>query len=199
MVREYVRTKKHQETKHPFPSHMETEFRFQNTETILSKTPKLSVSETPKLSVSKTPKLSVSKRPKQNSVSTPLETKFCFHSTQNKILFPLHSKQNSVSRLHYSINPNRFVCPRDGQPHHGSKAAQYHRRTTYDQVHGLVDRTNGANGCPRQNNSMGQTPWLLALVLDNVDYATVTRKAVTLTNRLVQPPAVNPAIKDDTP
>jgi hypothetical protein len=32
---------------------------------------------------------------KQNSVSTPLETEFCFHSTRNKI--PLHSKQNSVS------------------------------------------------------------------------------------------------------
>jgi hypothetical protein len=37
------------------------------------------------------------------------------------------------------------------------------------------------------------------LVLNNVDYATVTRQAVKLTNRLVQPPAVNPAIKDNTP
>jgi hypothetical protein len=39
----------------------------------------------------------------------------------------------------------------------------------------------------------------LALVLDNVDYATVTRKAVTSTDRLVQPPAVNPAIEDNSP
>jgi hypothetical protein len=39
----------------------------------------------------------------------------------------------------------------------------------------------------------------LALVLNDVDYATVTCRAVTSTARLVQPPAVNPAIKDDTP
>jgi hypothetical protein len=39
----------------------------------------------------------------------------------------------------------------------------------------------------------------LALVLDNFDYATVTCRAVTLTDRLVQPPAVNPTIKDYTP
>ncbi len=95
IVPEYIRTKKHQETKHPFPSHKETEFRFQDTETILSKTPKLFVSKTPKLSVSKMPKLSVSETPKRNSVSTPLETEFCFHSTRNKI--PLHLKRNSVS------------------------------------------------------------------------------------------------------
>ncbi len=37
------------------------------------------------------------------------------------------------------------------------------------------------------------------MVLDDVDYATVTRRAVTLTDRLVQSPAVNPAIKDNTP
>jgi hypothetical protein len=95
VVREYVRTKKHQETNHPFPSHKETEFHFRDTKTILSKTPKLSVSETPKLFVSEMPKLSVSETPKWNSVSTPLETEFCFHSTQNKI--PLHLKRNSVS------------------------------------------------------------------------------------------------------
>ncbi len=49
--------------------------------------------------------------------STTLKKKLCFHSTQNKILFPLHSKQNyvfllhskqnSVSSLPYSINPNK--------------------------------------------------------------------------------------------
>ncbi len=39
----------------------------------------------------------------------------------------------------------------------------------------------------------------LALALDDVNYATVTRRAVTLTVRLVQPLTVNPAIKDDTP
>ena len=39
----------------------------------------------------------------------------------------------------------------------------------------------------------------LALVLDNVDYATVTCQAVKSTVHLVQPPAVNPAIKDNTP
>ncbi len=60
VLREYVRTKKHQETKHTFCSLTETEFHFQDTETILSKTPKFSVSETPK----QMPKLSVSKTPK---------------------------------------------------------------------------------------------------------------------------------------
>jgi hypothetical protein len=39
----------------------------------------------------------------------------------------------------------------------------------------------------------------LTLVLNDVDYATITRQAVTLIARLVQPPAVNPAIKNDTP
>jgi hypothetical protein len=39
----------------------------------------------------------------------------------------------------------------------------------------------------------------LALVLNDVDYATITRRAVTSTACLVQPQAVNPAIKDDTP
>jgi hypothetical protein len=39
----------------------------------------------------------------------------------------------------------------------------------------------------------------LVLVLDDVNYATVTCQAVTLTTRLVQPPVVNPAIEDDTP
>jgi hypothetical protein len=96
VVREYICTKKHQETKHPFPSHTETDFHFQDTKTILFKTPKLSISETPKLSISETPKLSVSETPKRNSISTPLKTKFCLHSTQNEILFPLYSKQNST-------------------------------------------------------------------------------------------------------
>ncbi len=104
---------KHQETKDPFPSHTETEFRFQDTKTILSETPKLYFFVTSKLSISKTLKLSVSETPKRNSVSTPLKTKFCFHSSQNKILFPLHSKQNSVSGLHYSINPNTLLWYND--------------------------------------------------------------------------------------
>ncbi len=39
----------------------------------------------------------------------------------------------------------------------------------------------------------------MALVLDNFGYATVTHQAVKPTGRLVQPPAVNPAIKYDTP
>ncbi len=96
VVREYIRTKKHQGTKHPFPCHRETEFCFRDTKTILSKTPKLSIYKTPKPSVSKMPKLSIFETPKRNSVSTPLEMKFCFHSTQNGILFPLHLKQNST-------------------------------------------------------------------------------------------------------
>jgi hypothetical protein len=96
VVREYVRTKKHQETKHLFLSHTETEFRVRDTKTILSKTPKLSISKTPKLFISEMPKLSVSETPKQISVSTPLKTKTCFHSTQNGILFPHHSKRNST-------------------------------------------------------------------------------------------------------
>jgi hypothetical protein len=39
----------------------------------------------------------------------------------------------------------------------------------------------------------------LALVLGNVNYATVTRQAVKSVDRLAQPPVVNPAIKDNTP
>ena len=32
-----------------------------------------------------------------NGNAFPLEMRFCFHSTRNKISFPLHSKQNSLS------------------------------------------------------------------------------------------------------
>jgi hypothetical protein len=52
---------------------------------------------------------------------------------------------------------------------------------------------------PLKMTAWGGLHGSLALVLDNVDYATVTRQAVKLTDCLVQPPAVNPAIKDDTP
>ena len=37
------------------------------------------------------------------------------------------------------------------------------------------------------------------MVLNDVDYATITRQAFTSTARLVQPPSVNSVIKDDTP
>jgi hypothetical protein len=52
---------------------------------------------------------------------------------------------------------------------------------------------------PVKTTAWGGLHGSLALVLNNVDYATVTHQAVQLTDRLVQPPAVNPAIKDDTP
>ncbi len=52
---------------------------------------------------------------------------------------------------------------------------------------------------PVKTTAWGGLRGSLALVLDDIDYTTVTRRAVTLTNRLVQPPVVNPAIKDDTP
>jgi hypothetical protein len=52
---------------------------------------------------------------------------------------------------------------------------------------------------PVKTTAWGGLHGSLALVLDNVNYATVTRQAVTSTNRLVQPLAVNPAIKDNTP
>ncbi len=39
----------------------------------------------------------------------------------------------------------------------------------------------------------------LAWVLEDIDYATVTRQAVKLTGRLIQKLAVNPAIKGNTP
>ncbi len=112
MAREYVRTQKHQETKHPCPSHMETEFCFQDTKTI----PFLRHQNFP---FPRHQKLTVSKTPKWNSISTSLKMKFCFHSTWNKILFPLHSKQNSVSGLHYSINPNTLLWYND--THHCAK------------------------------------------------------------------------------
>ncbi len=52
---------------------------------------------------------------------------------------------------------------------------------------------------PIKTTAWGGFHGSLALVLDKVDYATITHQAVKLTNRLAQPPAVNPAIKDDTP
>ncbi len=79
----------------------------------VSKTPKLFRFWDTKLSISETPKLSVSETPKWNSISTPLKTKFCFPSTWNEILVPFHSKWNSVSGLHYSINPNTLLWYND--------------------------------------------------------------------------------------
>jgi hypothetical protein len=52
---------------------------------------------------------------------------------------------------------------------------------------------------PSKTASRGGPHGSLALVLDKVNYATVTRWAITSINHLVQPPAVNPAIKDNTP
>jgi hypothetical protein len=52
---------------------------------------------------------------------------------------------------------------------------------------------------PVKTTAWGRLHGSLALFLDNVNYPTVTRWAVTFTDRLVQPLAVNPAIKDDTP
>jgi hypothetical protein len=52
---------------------------------------------------------------------------------------------------------------------------------------------------PIKTTAWGGLHGSLALVLDNVDYATITRRAGNLTAHLVQPPLVNPAIKDDTP
>jgi hypothetical protein len=52
---------------------------------------------------------------------------------------------------------------------------------------------------PIRTTAWGRLHGSLALVFDDLDYATVTRRAVTLTDWLVQPPAVNPAIKDNTP
>jgi hypothetical protein len=51
---------------------------------------------------------------------------------------------------------------------------------------------------PVKTTAWGRLHGSLALVLNDVDYATVTRRAVTLTTCLVQPPSVNPAIEDDT-
>jgi hypothetical protein len=50
---------------------------------------------------------------------------------------------------------------------------------------------------PVKTTAWGGLHGSLALVLNIVDYATVTRRALTLTNRLIQPPAVNSAIKDN--
>jgi hypothetical protein len=49
---------------------------------------------------------------------------------------------------------------------------------------------------PIKTTAWGGLHGLLALVLDDVDYATVTCQAVNLTDHLVQPLAVNPAIDD---
>jgi hypothetical protein len=52
---------------------------------------------------------------------------------------------------------------------------------------------------PVKSTAWGRLHGSLALVLDDIEYATITRRAITLAARLVQPPAVNPAIKDNTP
>jgi hypothetical protein len=52
---------------------------------------------------------------------------------------------------------------------------------------------------PVKTTAWGRLYGSLALVLDDVNYATVTRRAITLTACLVQPPAVNPAMEDETP
>jgi hypothetical protein len=52
---------------------------------------------------------------------------------------------------------------------------------------------------PVKTTAWGRLHGSLALVLDNADYATLTRQAVKSTDHLVQPPVVNPAINDDTP
>jgi hypothetical protein len=52
---------------------------------------------------------------------------------------------------------------------------------------------------PVKTTAWGGLHGSCALVLNDVDYTTVKRRTVTLTARLIQPPAVNPAIKDNTP
>jgi hypothetical protein len=52
---------------------------------------------------------------------------------------------------------------------------------------------------PVKTTAWGGLHGSFALVLDDVNYTTVTRRAITLTARLIQPPLVNPAIEDDTP
>jgi hypothetical protein len=52
---------------------------------------------------------------------------------------------------------------------------------------------------PVKTTALGGLHGSLVLVLNDVDYAAVTHRAVTLTARLVQPPSVNPVIKDNTP
>jgi hypothetical protein len=52
---------------------------------------------------------------------------------------------------------------------------------------------------PVKTTAWGRLHGSLALVLGDVNYATVSCQAVKSTDRLVQPTAVNPAIKDNTP
>ncbi len=52
---------------------------------------------------------------------------------------------------------------------------------------------------PIKTTAWGRLHGSLALVLDDIDYVTVTRRVVTLTNHLVQLPAVYLAIKGNTP
>jgi hypothetical protein len=90
-----------------------------------------------------------------------------------------------------------FVRPCDGQPHHGRKAAQIGQPTTKS-----MDRMTEQMAqmvAPVKATAWGGLHGSLALVLDDVNYATVTHQAVKLTDRLVQPPVVSPAFEDDTP
>jgi hypothetical protein len=52
---------------------------------------------------------------------------------------------------------------------------------------------------PVKTTARGGLHGSFALVLGDANYATVTRQAVTSTARLVQPPADNPAIEENTP
>jgi hypothetical protein len=99
----WVRThKKTPGNKIPFPTHTEMEFCFRDTKTIpFPRHQNYSVSETPKLFCFQDTKTEFCFHSTQN--------KICFHSTWNEIPFPLHSKQNSVSRVPYSINPNTLL------------------------------------------------------------------------------------------
>ena len=51
---------------------------------------------------------------------------------------------------------------------------------------------------PVKTTAWGGLHGSLALVLDDTDYATITRNAVTSTTRVNQPPAVHPDIDDQT-
>jgi hypothetical protein len=59
--------------------------------------------------------------------------------------------------------------------------------------------TNFSNMNYSSSGGLSRLDGSLALVLDDVDYAAVTPRAVTLTARLVKPPVANPAIEDNTP
>jgi hypothetical protein len=86
------------------------------------------------------------------------------------------------------------VCPSNGPPDNVGKTARPNCRPTHHRFHEQDDGANGPNGCSCQDYPVGWPTWFLALVLNNVDYAMVTKNIVTSAAPLTKLITINPKI-----